>query len=60
MSIPMFENDIRVTNDLEKELGSIVANYPSGKVYMVVDENTRKFCLPQLQQYPLFSELPVL
>lgn len=60
MSIPMFENDIRVTNDLEKELGSIVANYPKGKVYMVVDENTRKFCLPQLQQYLLFSELSVL
>lgn len=60
MSIPTFENDIRVTNNLEKELGSIVANYPIGKVYIVVDENTRNFCLPQLQQFPQFSELPVL
>jgi 3-dehydroquinate synthase len=60
MSIPTFENDIRVTNDLEKELSSIVANYPKGKIYIVVDENTRKYCLPQLQQYAQFSEFPVL
>jgi 3-dehydroquinate synthase len=60
MSIPTFVNDIRVTNELEKELGPIVANYPKGKVYIVVDENTRKHCLPQLQQYPLFAELPVV
>ena len=60
MSIPIFENDIRVTNEIEKELGSIVANYPAGKVYIVVDENTRKYCLPLLQQYSVFSGLPVL
>ncbi|HNW50432.1 MAG TPA: 3-dehydroquinate synthase [Prolixibacteraceae bacterium] len=60
MNIPAFENDIRVTNELEKELGSIVAAYPEGKVYLVVDENTREFCLPQLQQYPVFASIPVL
>lgn len=60
MNIPTFENDIRVTNELEKELGSIVANYPKGKIYIVVDENTRKLCLPHLKQYPLFSEFPIL
>jgi 3-dehydroquinate synthase len=60
MSIPTFENDIRVTNELEKELGEIVSNYPVGKVYVVVDENTRQYCLPQIQQYPIFSSLPVL
>jgi len=60
MSIPTFENDIRVTNELEKELGSIVVNYPKGKFYIVVDENTREHCLPQLQQYPAFTKLPVV
>jgi 3-dehydroquinate synthase len=60
MSIPTFENDIRVSNELEKELGSIVSSYPKGKVYIVVDEHTRKYCLPQLQQYAEFAQLPVL
>jgi 3-dehydroquinate synthase len=60
MNIPTFENDIRVTNDLEKELGSIIASYPKGKVYIVVDENTQRLCLPLLQQYSEFSKLPVL
>jgi 3-dehydroquinate synthase len=60
MSIPKFENDIRVTNDLEVELGGIVAKYPAGKVYAVVDENTRTYCLPELQQYSFFKNIPVL
>jgi len=60
MSIPTFHNDIRVTNELEKELSPIVSSYPEGKIYVVVDENTRELCLPQLQQYPEFSKFPVL
>jgi 3-dehydroquinate synthase len=60
MSIPRFENDIRVTNNIEKELGSIVTNYPKGKVYVVVDENTRINCLPVLHEHPIFADFPVL
>jgi 3-dehydroquinate synthase len=60
MNIPTFENDIRVTNNLEKELGTIVAGYPAGKVYIVVDENTQRFCLPLLQKFEFISNLPVL
>jgi len=60
MNIPTFENDIRVTNDLEKELGTIIINYPKGKVYVVVDEKTRQFCLPELQKFDFVPELPVL
>jgi 3-dehydroquinate synthase len=60
MNIPTFENDIRVTNDLEKELGTIVSGYPAGKVYIVVDENTQVFCLPLLQKFEFISQLPVL
>jgi 3-dehydroquinate synthase len=60
MSIPVFKNDIRVSNDLEKELGTITLKYPKGKVYMVVDENTRELCLPELKQFSFFNEIPVL
>lgn len=60
MEIPQFKNDIRVTNQLEKELGSILEKYPEGKVYTVVDEHTRQFCLPELQQYNFFKNIPVL
>jgi 3-dehydroquinate synthase len=60
MEIPQFKNDIRVTNRLEKELGSIIEKYPSGNVYVVVDEHTREFCLPELQQYDFFKGIPVL
>jgi 3-dehydroquinate synthase len=60
MNIPTFVNDIRVTNDLEKELGDIVTNYPKGKVYIVVDENTQRFCLPELQKLEFIPQLPVL
>lgn len=60
MSIPTFTNDIRVTNDLESALTSIVSNYPVGKVYVVVDENTRAHCLPQLLSIQCLSNVPVL
>jgi 3-dehydroquinate synthase len=60
MEIPQFKNDIRITNRLEKELGSIIEKYPEGKVYVVVDEHTRRFCLPELQQYNFFEGIPVL
>lgn len=55
-----FQNDIRVTHQLESELQSIVSNYPTGKVFMVVDENTRKHCLPQMLDYPFLKGVPVL
>lgn len=60
MSIPKFKNDIRVTNDLEKELGSIVEKYPQGKVYVVVDENTKELCLPEIQQFQFLKDIPIL
>ncbi|HNZ70982.1 MAG TPA: 3-dehydroquinate synthase [Prolixibacteraceae bacterium] len=60
MSIPTFVNDIRVTNALEQELGSIVAHYPAGKVYIVVDENTKKHCLPQLLSCEGLASVPVM
>ena len=60
MSIITFENDIRVTNNLEQELGNIVGNYPLGKVYVVVDENTKRLCLPILQRFSFFEVIPVL
>lgn len=60
MSIPTFTNDIRVTNDLESALTSIVSHYPEGKVYVVVDENTRAYCLPQLLSIQCLSNVPVL
>lgn len=60
MSIPSFTNDIRVTNHLEKELAGIIANYPAGKVYVVVDENTEKFCLPLLQSFECMKGIPHL
>lgn len=58
MSIPTFQNDIRVTNDLAKELGEIVEKYPEGKVYIVVDENTRELCLPALKALPFLADVP--
>ena len=60
MSIPQFVNDIRVTNDLEFELPNLLKAYPLGKVFMVVDENTRRHCLPQLSQLSALSDVPVL
>lgn len=60
MSIPTFKNDIRVSNNLETELGEIVEKYPKGKVYFVVDENTHKLCLPLLQKIPFLNNVPVL
>ncbi len=60
MSFPTFTNDIRVTNFIEKELSEIVGAYPAGKVYVVVDENTRRFCLSELQKIHALKKAPVL
>jgi 3-dehydroquinate synthase len=60
MSIPVFKNDIRVTNNLETELKGIIEKYPKGKVFVVVDENTQQHCLPLLQKFDVFERIPVL
>ncbi len=60
MKRTVFENDIRVTHQLENELGPIVANYPKGKVFVVVDEHTRDLCLPTLRAFPFFRDIPAL
>ncbi|MCF8357440.1 MAG: 3-dehydroquinate synthase [Prolixibacteraceae bacterium] len=60
MSIPVFKNDIRVTNNLEPELKGIIEKYPKGKVFVVVDENTQQHCLPLLQRFAVFEGIPVL
>ncbi|MFA9388419.1 MAG: 3-dehydroquinate synthase [Prolixibacteraceae bacterium] len=60
MSIPTYVNDIRVSNQLEKELAGIVANYPNGKVYVVVDENTEELCWPLLKSFDFMDTVPHL
>lgn len=60
MNIPSFQNDIRVTSQLEAELSGIVAKYPVGKVYIVVDEHTQKLCLPIIQSFEFMKNVLVL
>ncbi len=60
MNQPQFVNDIRVSNQLENELGSIISGYPKGKVFIVVDENTHRLCLPELADIALLNGIPVL
>lgn len=38
--------NIVFSQDIVKELQSIVENYPAGKVFLLMEENTEKFCLP--------------
>lgn len=60
MSTPTFVNDIQVTNELEKSLSAIIAKYPLGKVFLVVDEHTKEFCLPQISNIEGVAKLPML
>lgn len=61
MAIHQFINDIRITNNIGSEINSIISKYPQDKVFIVVDEHTRKSCLPiMLNLLPSISSFPVL
>jgi 3-dehydroquinate synthase len=57
---PKFHNSVIVTNDLEKELGSILVSYPSDKIFLVTENNCEKQCLPLLQKAPGHENLKTI
>jgi len=42
-------NSVVVTDQLESVLGSIIAAFPADKLFLVMDRNTERFCLPLLE-----------
>lgn len=42
--------NIVFSQDIVKELQSIVENYPAGKVFLLMEENTKKLCLPVIEE----------
>jgi 3-dehydroquinate synthase len=43
-------NSVVVTDQLESVLGSVIADFPSDKLFLVMDRNTERFCLPLLNE----------
>jgi hypothetical protein len=46
------KNSVVVTDQLENELGALIATYPSDKLFMILDRNSERFCLPLLCDLP--------
>ncbi len=42
------KNSVVVTDQLESALGSLIAAFPDDKLFMVMDQNSERFCLPLL------------
>ncbi|MEI6274960.1 MAG: 3-dehydroquinate synthase [Prolixibacteraceae bacterium] len=45
-------NSVVVTDQLEKELGLLIAKFPEDKLFLVMDRNTKRYCLPLLCDVP--------
>jgi 3-dehydroquinate synthase len=43
-------NSIVVTEQLESVLGSIIVAFPSDKLFLVMDQNTERLCLPMIER----------
>jgi 3-dehydroquinate synthase len=46
------KNTVIVTSQLEQELESIISSFPDDKLFMVMDQNSNRFCLPLLCDLP--------
>jgi 3-dehydroquinate synthase len=43
---PPYNSLILVTQEIEKDLGSIISRYPKDKVFLVTEKNCDEFCIP--------------
>ena len=55
--LPDFHASISVTNNLEKELGSILSRYPADKIFLITEDNCERFCLPLIQDTAGFKNV---
>ncbi len=42
------KNSVVVTDQLEKALGAVISAFPEDKLFLLMDKNTERFCLPHL------------
>ena len=52
-------SNVLVTRDLAAELTARVAQVPSGQLFILTDQTTRRQCLPALRQIPALAQAPV-
>ena len=50
------KNAVVVTDQLEKMMGSLLSSFPLEKLFLVMDENSERFCLPLLCDVPHFEK----
>jgi 3-dehydroquinate synthase len=46
------KNSVVVTDQLEKALGAVITAFPEDKLFLLMDKNTERFCLPHLCDVP--------
>lgn len=51
-NFPSYHASISVTDNLEKELGLIISDYPEDRVFLVTDDKCEKICLPLIKNTP--------
>ena len=52
---PPYNTLILVTQELEKDLGSIISRYPKDKVFLVTEQTCDDLCVPLITQTPGFG-----
>ncbi len=45
-------NSVVVTDQLESVLGEVISKFPEDKLFLVMDENSQRYCLPLLGNVP--------
>ena len=56
-SYPPYNTLVLVTQELEKDLGSIISRYPKDKVFLVTEKTCDELCVPLISQTPGFDNL---
>ena len=49
MKIDIEKSGIIIAKNIQKEIENIIVNYSSDKIFILLDENTNKFCLPLIK-----------
>ena len=52
---PPYNSLILVTQEIEKDLGSIISRYPKDKVFLVTEKTCDEFCVPLITHTPGFE-----
>jgi len=60
MQLKSLESIILISENLEKDLTKVLSEYQNNGIFILVDQNTEKFCLPHIASFKCLNKAKVL